>query len=332
MVDRGRWWRSVACGLCLAAVPGVVVAKPARGHVVLTPAVGTTQQVRVEGRVLSSAPGGSSVVARNVRRLATSNVVGAEVVVEFAGQAAVTRSMDDGQFEVTFTPPPGAPFPVGEAVVTARVGESASTSRAVVADPGAPFLVVSDFDDTVAVSNVVSKRGVLRTALLQEAETQPPVGGMAAFYRCLGTPAGPRPPLAFVSGSPIQYVDRVVKFLALNGFPAAGLLLRDVGPSSWSDYKQPVIRRLLTQFVLPVVFIGDSGEADPEVYAQLTREFPGRVKRVYLREAGRAADPKRFEGALLFRTAREAAKDAVAHGLADAACVERAFPGEPKAE
>jgi phosphatidate phosphatase APP1 len=35
---------------------------------------------------------------------------------------------------------------------------------------------------------------------------------------------------------------------------------------------------------LPFVLIGDSGERDPEIYADVVREYPGRILAVYIRE------------------------------------------------
>jgi phosphatidate phosphatase APP1 len=82
-----------------------------------------------------------------------------------------------------------------------------------------------------------------------------------------------------------------------------------------------------------VVLVGDSGEKDPEVYEQIREEFPGRVKAIYIRDAGHAEDKERFTDMVLFREAREAAAHAVKSGLADAACVAEAFPAPaPTAE
>ncbi len=80
------------------------------------------------------------------------------------------------------------------------------------------------------------------------------------------------------------------------------------------------------QFPQPVVLVGDSGEKDPEVYEQIREEFPGRVKAIYIRDAGRTEDKERFTDMVLFREAGEAAAHAVKSGLADAACVSAAFP------
>lgn len=105
-----------------------------------------------------------------------------------------------------------------------------------------------------------------------------------------------------------------------------GLYLRDLGPSTLSDYKQPVIRGLMRGMPNPAVLVGDSGEHDPEVYQQMMREFPDRIRRVYIRNAGRAEDSTRFDGLMLFDDPKQAALDAVAHGLATKACVAKAFP------
>ena len=42
---------------------------------------------------------------------------------------------------------------------------------------------------------------------------------------------------------------------------------------------------------LPFVLIGDSGQRDPEIYAQVVREHPGRVLAIYIRNVSR--DPAR---------------------------------------
>jgi phosphatidate phosphatase APP1 len=295
--------------------------------VLLFPAVGTPGLVRLEGRVLKHAPaGGSSTLSKNLRRLSASNWEGASVEVRFAGRSATTTSGRDGNFSVEFAPGDEKPFEVGFAAAEARVA-GATTGAAVVqvVSPDAPFLVISDFDDTLAVTNVVRKSGLVKAALLEDERSQPPVEGMAAFYGCLERAGPARPGFALVSGSPVQYGGRIDAFLKRHGFPTFGLYLRDLGPSTLKDYKQPVIRALLGALPHPVVLVGDSGEADPEVYRQIATEFPGRVRAVYLRNAGRAEDASRFAGALLFSHPREAALDAAARGLAPADCVQDAF-------
>jgi phosphatidate phosphatase APP1 len=302
---------------------GVVLwasAAVAQPVVLLFPAVGTTTQVTLAGRVLKNGPsGGSSTVSKNLRRLTTSNWEGASVEVRFEGQQATVTSGHDGNFEATFSAGK-TPFPVGLTTAEAAV-KGAEPGRATVdvmaAD--APFFVISDFDDTVAVTNVLDKSKFVKTVFGQDELTQPVVEGMASFYRCLREQPA-RPVFALVSGSPVQYTARVSRFLQKHDFPVFGQYLRDLGPSTLSDYKQPVIRALLKSIPGPVVLVGDSGEKDPEVYAQIRNEFPERVKAIFIRNAGRADDASRFPQMTLFSHPREAAGVAATQGLISKAC------------
>ena len=311
-----------------AALYLLPLAARAEGAVLLYDAVGTPAQVTVQGRALRHAPEqSSSTLSRNLKRLLAANDPGAKVEVRFEGQAATVAAGHDGAFEVTFAAPDGG-FPVGPRQVEAKVnGDALGIATVQVAAPEAPFLVVSDFDDTLAVTRVTSKRGLLKSALLQDEADQPVVAGMPEFYRCLRAERPAPPPFALVSGSPVQYLPRIRAFLGRHGFPAFGLYLRDLGPGTLQDYKQPVIRALLKALPQPVVLVGDSGERDPEVYGQIRTEFPQRVAAIYIRDAGRAADPKRFADMVLFKAPSEAARDAATRGLADAACVASAFAG-----
>ncbi len=305
----------------LLLASSVALAGPA---VILTPVIGRSDSVVLQGRVLKEAPSkGSSVLSRNLRRLTAPNWEGAKVEVSFLGATTTVTSGDDGAFEVTLQPKDGASFPTGFYLAEAKVAGASARARVEVVADSAPFLVISDFDDTLAVSQVIKPAKLLENALLKDSDSQQVVPGMAAFYGCLKAPAAPA--FALVSGSPVQFGSRVSDFLGRHGFPAFGVYLRDLGPSTLSNYKQPIIRRLLRQFPQPVVLVGDSGEKDPEIYAQIRAEFPGRVKAIYIRDAGRAADTSRFTDMVLFQEASAAAEHAAKNGLADATCVARAF-------
>lgn len=295
--------------------------------VLLFPAIGTPGQLTLSGRVLKHAPStGSSTFSKNLRRLTSSNWVGAPVEVRYADRTAQAVSGHDGNFSVTLSGEK-KPFEVGLTTAEAHVqGADPGIATVDIVATTAPFFVVSDLDDTLAVSNVLNSSGLVKSALLQDETTQPVVEGMAEFYGCLKEDKPARPGFALVSGSPAQYLGRVRQFLNAHGFPVFGIYLRDLGPSTLSNYKQPVIRALLREVPNDVVLVGDSGEHDPEVYRQMRVEFPQRVKAIYIRNAGHAEDPKRFEGMVLFQQPREAALDAVKRGLASADCVARAFP------
>ena len=315
--------------LALASVPAL--AGPA---VLLSPALGRPGGVALQGRVLAETPHGSTALTRNLRSLAARNWKGAKVEVSFQGTAATVTSGEDGNFQVTLQPAPGRSFPPGRHSAQASVkGAAATASVEILADP-TPFLVISDFDDTLAISEVTQPEKLVTNALLRDEETQKVVPGMSGFYGCLGTEAKAPPGFALVSGSPVQFLPRVGAFLERHRFPEGfGLYLRVLGPHSLSGYKQPIIRGLLERFPHPVVLVGDSGEKDPEIYAQIREEFPGRVRAIYIRDAGNTANAARFQDMVLFKEASTAALHAVEAGLAPRACVTAAFPqAAPRAE
>lgn len=308
-------------------VVAVLLAAPAWASavVLLFPSLGTPAKVTLSGRVLARAPSkGTSVFGKNVRRLTVQNLEGAEVEIHYAGKIGKTRSVHDGNFAVTID----GPFEVGFGTAEARVsGAEVSVAVVQIVSTEAPFIVISDFDDTLAVTNVVDRTGMIRAAFLQDEKSQPVIEGMSAFYGCLQDDKSALPGFQLVSGSPVQFLSRVRDFLNAHRFPSFAISLRDLGPATLSGYKQPVIRALMKQLPNDVVLVGDSGEHDPEVYAQIRSEFPGRVKAIYIRNAGGlTTEKKRFEDMLLFATPKQAAEDAVTRGLMRPACLEKAFP------
>jgi len=260
------------------------------------------------------------VEAQNARTLAAPNLVGARVEVRFQGHVAAAVSGHDGEFEVEIPAAPGAPFPPGPQAAEVLVGPVAAKAIVHVVADDAPFIVVSDFDDTVAETHVESKRKLLASTFLMDAETQPVVPGMARFYECLGVPGRSRPAFAFVSGSPIQLAPRVGRFLEKHGFPPAALYLRNLGFGTLSGYKEPILRKLAARFQQPLVLVGDSGEKDPEIYRKLSQELPARITRTYIRRAATTGPASRFEGIRLFADPADAVRDAAERGLALADC------------
>jgi len=166
-------------------------------------------------------------------------------------------------------------------------------AHVLVPPPSAEFGVVSDMDDTVLQSEITSFLRAARLMLLENARTRLPFPGVAAFYRALergGRDAarGAGNPIFYVSSSPWNVHDVIADFLDAQQIPAGPMLLRDwdIGRSLLRShaYKLDEIREILTTYrSLPFILVGDSGQRDPEIYSALVREFPGRIRAIYIR-------------------------------------------------
>jgi phosphatidate phosphatase APP1 len=162
----------------------------------------------------------------------------------------------------------------------------------------AAYGVISDMDDTVLQSEVTSFIRAASMVLLENAHTRLPFAGVAAFYRALelGPAGGRKNPIFYVSSSPWNLYDVIAGFLEAERIPAGPLLLRDwdLGPSLFRNagHKTRLIREILETFsTLPFILIGDSGQEDPEIYAEIVAAFPTRILAVYIRSV--EANPER---------------------------------------
>jgi phosphatidate phosphatase APP1 len=91
-----------------------------------------------------------------------------------------------------------------------------------------------------------------------------------------------------------------VEFLRIQGIPVGPLLLRELGMrevfklTSHGNHKLDKIELILSYYPdMQFVLIGDSGEQDPEIYAEVVRRHPKQVKVIYIRNVN--PDPSRIE-------------------------------------
>lgn len=159
--------------------------------------------------------------------------------------------------------------------------------------------VISDLDDTIKVSEVRDHDALIRRTFLKPFEAVP---GMAELYRAWATNGAQ---FHYVTASPWQLHMPLVEFAASNAFPAGSWHMKSwrlkdrTFRSLFEDpgkYKVESISPLLRQFPQRrFVFVGDSGERDPEAYAALARQFPKQVAAIYIRDVtGEAPGAERY--------------------------------------
>ncbi len=191
--------------------------------------------------------------------------------------------------------------------------------------------VISDIDDTIKVSGMQDRSAMLRRTFIAPFEAVP---GMAGLYQGWARQAEAQ--FCYVSASPWQLLDPLMAFVRSNGFPSGVFYLKKFRVKDGSflglfknpeKYKLSVLEPLLLRFPdRRFVFVGDSGERDPEVYGQLARKYRGQVVWVFIRNMGESdADAARFQEAFrdlppklwkVFRDPAELGREAI-------------FPGPP---
>jgi phosphatidate phosphatase APP1 len=271
---------------------------PYRGH-------GTSRELLLRGRVLEergiTRSGQHDTTWDNVRNMArrfASDEVPSALVRASVGSVEVeTVADEEGFFEVRLKLPEPLTGPTGWHPVELELlhprspdGEQVRSTGEVLVPAGARFGVISDIDDTVVHSSATSVLKMAWIVLLNNAHTRLPFEGVNAFYSALrrGLEDQPHNPIFYVSSSPWNIYDVLEDFLNVHGVPAGPLFLKDWSPSvlgKHRTHKLGTIRTLLRTYPdLPFVLIGDSGEEDPEIYLQIVREHPGRIRAVYIRD------------------------------------------------
>ena len=264
--------------------------------IVLYDGFGTEKQAWLSGRVLvdrglDEPRRGESHRAkfRRMRRLMDSDEVpAARVQLRVAGRSHAVVADDEGLFEWHLR----GPLPVGRHAISATLPghkRQRTLPGSLAVFPARPATaVISDFDDTVAITDVTKKGRMIRRLATTNALDMRPVPGAASRY---GGWAARGWPVIFVSGSPVNLQPRLKRFLAHQRIPCTALMLKNLGAGPGADslfahldYKVGRIERIMT--LLPgwrFVLVGDSGERDPEVYAEVRRRHPKQVEAVWIR-------------------------------------------------
>jgi phosphatidate phosphatase APP1 len=241
-----------------------------------------------------------AVLRTSLSRFLTVEIAGARVTVRVPGADVAVRSDREGYLDAVVADP-GLPPGWHDAELTLDGGAPVSTPVLVVG-PDVRLGLVSDVDDTIVETGLTRGLEFLRISLLTEVTERAPLPGAAALYRALlCRPGEAGLPVFYVSTSPWNLHEMLLEFLALRGFPLGPLLLTDWGPGHGNlfrigarEHKLGLIRRILADHPdLHLLLVGDTGQLDPEIYAAAAREFPDRIRAVYVRRTAAHAPARR---------------------------------------
>lgn len=173
--------------------------------------------------------------------------------------------------------------------------------------PPTGISIISDIDDTVKITNYLVKKEFYKNTFLREFRE---VSGMKElFHKCRSEYGDCF--FHYVSAAPYQLFEELNNFFERVGFPQATYHLKRIRVKDKTllqlfadpkDYKLGQIEPILKTFPhRKFILIGDSGEKDPEVYAELYRRYPDQIEKIWIRNVNDAnatrmdgVDPQRW--------------------------------------
>jgi phosphatidate phosphatase APP1 len=244
------------------------------------------------------------------KRFSSDEIPEVRVKAEFLGMEKITTTDQNGIFRVSFDfEDKNIAFPEKTWVeikltlldqVTIHQPKIEATGEILLLKPSeSTYGVISDIDDTILISrstNVIKK---LRLMLFKNAFTRLPFEGVAGFYRALhkGFNGDCHNPVFYVSSSQWNLHDLLSDFCEIRKIPKGVMMLQELRPVKTKKnirrksafdkhaHKLDKIRSIIDTYGhLNFVLIGDSGQKDAEIYRQISKEFPGRILAIYIRD------------------------------------------------
>lgn len=145
--------------------------------------------------------------------------------------------------------------------------------------------VISDFDDTIIISDVTHKLKLLSHTFFKNYKQRQLVQVVAKKIKASNAP------LFIVTGSPRQLQSSIDDFLDYHHFPKRTIITKkahgDNADALFDQlaYKTSKIEQLIELYP-EIVWdcFGDSGEKDKEVYLALAKKYPKKIGKIYIRD------------------------------------------------
>lgn len=270
------------------------------------------QGADVIGRVLAQSPEQTHAVddgwwdnlLDTWRRFETDEVPHVPLQLRFRDAQVSVSSDHEGYWHAslpTTTPPSDALW--DNATASLSDGTLLTAQPILQVGPRARIGIISDIDDTVLFSGITQWKLAAQLTFLHNARTRKPLAGVAALYGALqrGVDGSGRHPLFYVSSSPWNLYDLLEDFMELNALPPGPMFLRDLGTddgkflkTAGHGHKLERASTLIERFPqLRWVLLGDSGQADAELFAEAARRFGSRIAAIYIRDVDPDADSAR---------------------------------------
>lgn len=229
---------------------------------------------------------------RRVRQIESNEISDARIIAKLQDQTFRVTGDDEGYFEFNITLDNA--LKTGYTNIDLMIENNASIQHTLATIIGNEKLVgiISDFDDTLIISDVGDKIELANNTLLKNYKQREMIPGMLEKFQniLLQNPKHVPSTLFILSGSPQQLFTPIEAFLSFHHFPKHTLILK----KAHGDHKDPIIDRFAYKIQkierliklypnIQWIMFGDSGEKDTEVYKAIQKKYPKKVISYFIR-------------------------------------------------
>ncbi len=208
------------------------------------------------------------------------------------GKSYQSKSDDEGYFH--FDIQPETTLTEGYHDISLQIKDNPTKEQVKVPIMIAPAKgIISDFDDTIVISDVTKKWKLIYNILAKNYTQRTLIPTMKDRFVDILSQNPPKypTPLFILTGSPTQLFGAMEQFLNFHHFPSYQLIAKQMHGAK-SDplldqfaYKSAQIERLITLFPkMTWTLFGDSGEKDEEVYQTIAKKYPTHIDAIYIRD------------------------------------------------
>jgi phosphatidate phosphatase APP1 len=266
----------------------------------------------VFGHVIEKYPDGKNQYTRKgfryartiIKLFSIKTIPNVQVTLKIGNSSFTTNAQEDGYFRFSVSLP--STFEPGWHKYQVNLNEIIENKHFNVTKEEEFFLpyrssygIISDIDDTFLISHSRKSFKKLFVLLSKNIQARKPFQDVVKHYQLLSYASPVHPHIKeniffYVSSSEWNLYDMIVRFSELNGLPKAILKLKKIKSgvddfimtgSGNHQHKFEKIFNIINFYPeLQFILLGDDSQKDPEIYQQIGKKFPGKIKAVYIRQ------------------------------------------------
>jgi len=273
----------------------------AKDDIVVYHAYGNAHQIVIQGRMeekktFSEAKEDDNWfqnIWRTVRQVKGDEIKNQTIFALVNGEKFETKGDDEGYYEFNITTQQALKTGYEKVALNIKGNSNAHTTEVTVIGSEPLVGIISDFDDTMIVSDVTNKIKLGYNTVFKNYKQRTVVPTMLEwFQKILAQNLKDAPSTLFIlSGSPQQLFFAVEDFLTFHHFPKHTLILKKAHGENKDPltdqfaYKTQKIERLIKLYPkMRWVMFGDSGEKDAEIYKFIKEKYPNKVISYHIRD------------------------------------------------